>query len=315
MQDSETKGRLEQSLLRTSVMLLPVLAVVSFGFGIFTGSFAILFDGVYALVDACMGALAILVSRLILSDAQRREEDRPGKVRYQFGFWHLEPLVLALNAIMLTLTILYALGGALVLLADGGSEPTFGWAILYAAGISIVCIVMAVRQRRRNRDLQSDFVALDAKSWFMSGSISLALLAAFIVGWAMGGTRFDHWQPFVDPAILALVCIVILPMPFSDLRASVRDIFRIAPDDLDAHVTAVAKAAVAEHGFARAYTYVASVGRSVLIEIHFVAPPGWPVTSLAQLDAIRDKVGLAIGADDPHRWLTISFTEDEDWAY
>jgi predicted Co/Zn/Cd cation transporter (cation efflux family) len=314
MQDIESKGRLEQSLLRTSVMLLPFLAVVSFGFGIFTGSFAILFDGVYAMVDACMGALAILVSRLILTDALRREENRPGKVRYQFGFWHLEPLVLALNAILLTLTILYALGGALVLLVDEGSEPTFGWAIVYATGMALVCMVMAVRQRHRNRDLQSDFVALDAKSWLMSGSISLALLAAFIVGWATGGTRFDHWQPYVDPAILALVCIVILPLPFSDLRASVRDIFRIAPEDLDTHVSAVAKAAVAEHGLTRAYTYVASVGRSVLIEIHFVAPPGWPVTSLAQLDAIRDKVGLAIGDDDPHRWLTISFTEDDDWA-
>jgi predicted Co/Zn/Cd cation transporter (cation efflux family) len=309
----EAAGRQEQRLLRQSVGLLVGLSGVAVLFGILTGSFAILFDGIYALIDAGMGGLALLVSRLILHDALRR--DRPRRLRYQFGFWHLEPMVLALNATLLVLAILYALGSALILLAEGGSAPDFGWAAVYAGSMAAICLGMGLRQRRRNRDLRSAFIALDVKSWIMSGAISLALLVAFALGWAMTGTRFEAWQPLVDPAILALVCLVVLPMPFSDLRAAVRDIFLVAPDDLDAQVTEVAARAVARHGFVEAHTYVARVGRSKLVDIHFVVPPGWAIGSVAELDAIRDRVGAEIGDEGPNRWLTICFTEDAEWAF
>ena len=60
---------------------------------------------------------------------------------------------------------------------------------------------------------------------------------------------------------------------------------------------------------------MARVGRSVLIEIHFLTPPGWPVSGIAQLDAIRDEVGEALGGEGPNRWVTICYTEDADWAF
>ena len=92
-------------------------------------------------------------------------------------------------------------------------------------------------------------------------------------------------------------------------------ILRVAPEDLDHHVLTVAAAARERHGFADSYTYVAQVGRATLIEIHFITPPGWPLSSVAQLDAIRQEVGDAIGDEGPNRWLTISFTEDPAWAF
>ncbi len=315
MREIEANGRLEQALLRRSVLMLVGVAGVSASFGLLTGSFAILFDGFYALIDAAMGSLALLVSRLILGDAMRRDENQPGRVRYQFGFWHLEPMVLALNATLLTVAVLYAFVSAVMLLLDGGTEPDFGWAVVYAAGMAALCFFMAWRQGRRNRMLQSDFVALDVKSWAMSGAITTALLVAFAVGWGMTGTRWEAWQPYVDPAILALVCLTVAPMPFSDLRSALSDVFLLAPAELDEQVMQVAAVAVARHGLADSYTYVARVGRSVLIEIHFLVPPGWKVDSIAQLDAIRDQVGAEIGNEGPSRWLTICFTEDAEWAF
>jgi predicted Co/Zn/Cd cation transporter (cation efflux family) len=315
MRAVEVRGRLEQNLLLTSVTATLVIAAAGIVFGIVSGSFSILFDGVYALIDATMGGLALLVTRLILRDALKRDEDAPGRVRHQFGFWHLEPMVLALNSTLLTLAVLYALASALILLSEGGTELEFDWAIVYAVVVAFICFFMAWWQRRQNARLGSMFVALDAKGWIMSGAITTALLIAFVAGRAMTGTIWQPWQPYVDPAILALVCLVILPLPFGDLRRAVSDMFLVAPRDLDERVTRAATDAVAAHGFADAYTYVARVGRSVLIEIHFLVPPGWPVKSVAQLDAIRDQVGRALGGEGPNRWLTICFTEDADWAF
>jgi predicted Co/Zn/Cd cation transporter (cation efflux family) len=315
MRAVEIRGRLEQRLLLTSVAATLCVSGLGFLFGLLTGSFSILFDGVYALIDATMGALALLVARLILRDALKHDEEAPGRVRYQYGFWHLEPMVLALNATMLTLAAGYALVSSVMLIFEGGTELNFDAAILYTVIVIGICFAMAARQRRQNLRLGSGFVALDAKGWLMSGAITLALLVGFAIGRALEGTSLAWVQPYVDPVILALVCLVVIPMPFADLREAVAGILRVAPEDLDQHVLTVAAAARERHGFADSYTYVAQVGRATLIEIHFITPPGWPLSSVAQLDAIRQEVGDAIGDEGPNRWLTISFTEDPAWAF
>ena len=47
----------------------------------------------------------------------------------------------------------------------------------------------------------------------------------------------------LKPMVLALVCLVVLRLPFSDLRAAMVGTLRDRPKDLDAHVRRVAEAA------------------------------------------------------------------------
>lgn len=89
----------------------------------------------------------------------------------------------------------------------------------------------------------------------------------------------------------------------------------MAPEDLDQRVRSVSDAAMERHGFSDHFTYVARVGRAPLIEITFIAPRGWPVAGIAELDGIRQEVGKALSGKGPDRWLTIAFTDDPDWAF
>lgn len=140
MRQVEVKGRLEQYLLTTSIAVTLVIWAMGLVFGFLTGSFAIMFDGVYASIDASMAALGLVVARLILKDALRTDNDGPG---------------------------------------------------------------------------------VDAKGWIISGSITTALLIGFVVGIiALDGTRHSWMRPYGDPVVLAAVCLVVLPLPFSDLRAA-----------------------------------------------------------------------------------------------
>jgi predicted Co/Zn/Cd cation transporter (cation efflux family) len=310
---TETRGRIEQRVLGLSIGATLIVACVGVAFGALTWSFSILFDGVYAGIDAAMSGLALLVARLIVRDAAGDTGEVAAR-RFQFGFWHLEPMVLALNGMMLTLAAIYALGNAVLLLLSGGRLLAFDWAMAYAAVVLAICLGMAWWEARMNRLARSEFVALDARAWLMSGAITGALLVAFITGYLAEGTAADGWRPYLDPGVLALVCLCILPLPMASMVRALRDIFLVAPADLDGVVRAAAEAVASRHGFPEFRSHVARMGRSSMIEVHFIAPADRPAAPLADYDAIRDELGAAIGGRGPNRWLTIAFTTRPDWA-
>lgn len=120
--------------------------------------------------------------------------------------------------------------------------------------------------------------------------------------------------PSIDPAVLALVCVVIIPLPIGTIRQALADIFLITPPALKLHVDTVAQHFVERYGFVSYRAYVAKVGRGKQIELYFIVPMGWPSRRLEEWDSIRDEIGEAIGDESTDRWLTIAFTTDLEWA-
>ncbi|MFK3828105.1 cation diffusion facilitator family transporter [Pseudomonas fulva] len=304
----------EQGLLRTSIAVTLFIASIGIAFGLASGSFSIVFDGVYSLVDASMSGLSLMVVRLITSHASSLQMSRKLRERFTMGFWHLEPMVLALNGILLSGVAIYALINAVSSLLEGGRHLEFGIAMIYAALTVTACVSIAVIEGKANRKLRSDFVAMDVKGWVMSASITAALLIAFCFGYAVQGTSLEWVSPYIDPAVLALVCLVIVPLPMSVVRQALADIFLVTPGDLKQHVDAVAQAFVERHGLQSYRAYVAKVGRSREIELYFIVPPQMAAKTIEQWDAWRNEIGEAIGGEGPNRWLTVVFTGDPEWA-
>lgn len=318
MQSSTTTGffdiTTEQGLLRTSIAVTLFIASIGIAFGLASGSFSIVFDGVYSLVDASMSGLSLMVVRLITSHASSLQMSRKLRERFTMGFWHLEPMVLALNGILLSGVAIYALINAVSSLLEGGRHLEFGIAMVYAALTVAACVTIAVIEGKANRKLRSDFVAMDVKGWVMSASITAALLIAFCFGYAVQGTSLEWVSPYIDPAVLALVCLVIVPLPMSVVRQALADIFLVTPGDLKQHVDAVAQAFVERHALQSYRAYVAKVGRSREIELYFIVPPQMAAKTIEQWDAWRNEIGEAIGGEGPNRWLTVVFTGDPEWA-
>lgn len=304
----------EQAVLRTSIAVTMVVAGFGIAFGILSGSFSIAFDGIYSLADASMSVLALVVSRLIALSADTSQMSGKLRDRFTMGFWHLEPIVLSLNVTLLMGVSIYALVNAIGSLLAGGRVLEFDFAILYAAVTLITCATMAILETRAGKRLRSDFVKLDAKSWVMSGSITAALLIAFCFGYAVEGTRHAWIAPYIDPAVLAIVCVVIIPLPVSTLKRALSDILLVTPQSLKRHVDEVAEAAVARHGFLSYRAYLARVGRFKQIELYFIVAADTPARNIRDWDRIRDEIGEAIGGEGNDRWLTIVFTGDIEWA-
>jgi cation diffusion facilitator family transporter len=295
----------EQKMLRLSIGVTIVVSLFGVGFGLLSGSMSILFDGVFAAIDAAMSGLALFVSRLVSGDNTNR--------RFQFGYWHIEPMVLAVNGGTLMLLCFYAFLNAVGSFLSGGRQLDFDWAIIYALTVCIVCFGMSAYEFRANRRISSDFVRLDAQSWLMSAAVSSALLVAFAIAWSLRGTPFGYLTPYADPVVLAVLTLALVFVPIRTVRKALQEILLITPPELDAHVRGVMDRVVARHGF-KAYTsYVAKVGRAQFIEIHIEVPPGMRLDNVATVDAIRREIAQAIGDEGPQRWLTIDFTADPRW--
>ncbi len=304
----------EQAVLRASIVATILVAAFGIVFGLLSRSYSIAFDGIYSLADAGMSVLALIVSGLISRSARSGALSDRLQHRFSMGFWHLEPIVLGLDGVLLVTVSIYALINAAMDLRNGGHTLEFDYAIIYAVVTFVACIVMAGIGIRSNKHIQSDFIALDAKAWIMSGGISASLLIAFSIGYLVDGTKLGWIVPYIDSAVLMVVCLVLIPVPISTIRQAFLDILLVTPEELNHHVERVAEGIVAKHGFVSYRAYVAKVGRAKQIELYFIVPDAMPAKTIHEWDLIRDEIGETIGFDTPDRWLTIAFTADTEWA-
>lgn len=293
---------LEQQVLKISITVTLLLAVVGILFGLLSGSLAIVFDGMFNVVDTAMSILALLVTRLLTS---------PGSRRFQYGYWHVEPMVLVFNGSVLILLCIYALINAIGSLLSGGRELNYDWAFVFALLMSVLSIGMYVYIRQKNKKLNSEFLRLDTQSWLMSAAISSSLLVAFGVATLMEGTGYHKLTPYADPFILTVLTAGLIFVPMAAVRDAMRDIFQIAPFDLDEKVRGFLDELTVREGFKTYSSYVAKIGRAQFIEIHIVVPPGYPISGIESLDALRREIEDVMGGNGPQLWLTIAFTADE----
>ena len=297
------RSQLEASLLKGSIVATIGIAVAGVVIGLLSRSMSIVFDGLFSGIDAVVGVVTLVVARLLASE---------GNQRFQYGYWHLEPLVLALNSSVLVLLCGYAFLNAVQGLLTGGHALRFDLGLAYAALVTAICFVMAFRLRRANERIESELIALEVHSWLMSGLITVALLIAFAGAVAIEGTQFEYLTPFVDPAVLAILAPALLVVPLRTARQAFAEIFLMTSKQIDADVKAAAAAAVARHGFTSFNSYAVEVGRARFIEISFLVPADLPVASVSDFDAIRHEIGAALGGVGPEQWLTIVFTSDPD---
>lgn len=294
----------EQHLLKVSILVTSLLAIARVAFGLYCRSQSIVFDGLFNAIDSSMAFLSLLVARLLAKGVGRR---------FQSGYWHIEPLVLALNGSVLLMLCAYAFINALSGLLNGGHPLVFDGAIVYTGVTALVCAMMYQYIRRGNRSIQSELLALDIESWWMSLSITSALLLAFVLGYALEGTRYGFLTPYIDPGILAILALVLIPGPAKTVAKAVRQILRITPGELDADVTHLMGSMSQRYGF-EAFTHsVLQVGRGLFVEIHIMLPPSMNTWHVGQLDEVRGEIAAGIGQEGPNRWISIGFTRDRRW--
>ena len=295
---------LEQRILKVSIVTTIVVALIGVFFGLYAGSVSIVFDGMFDAVDASMSLLSLLVSKLLVAEVSRR---------FQQGYWHMEPMVLALNGSVLILLCIYAFINSINSFLVGGTVLEFDSAIFYSLVIAATAFGMYFYERWVNRAVKSELINLDVQSWLMSGAISCSLLVAFVIGYLLQESEYAWVTPYIDPLILTLLSLCLIPIPTMTVIKAFKQILMITPSALDHEISELMSQMAARYRFERFTHYVTQVGRGFFVEIHIVLPVEMNEWRVSDLDQLRDRISAEIGREGPDRWLSIGFTRDARW--
>jgi len=293
----------EQRALKFSIAMTLVIGLLGAVTGLLTGSQAIIFDGMYSFVDVVITAVSLAVSKLLAHEGSRR---------FQYGYSHLEPVVGTFGGAILALACVYAIINAVKDLTSGGHDVSYGFGAIWAAILCVVGGAMALYMSRQSRLLKSSLLSLDARSWMISGVLSLAVLVGFAIATSIRETAFRNWIPYVDSLVLLCTALAMLPVPLATVWRAMREVLQVAPSELDQQVHAVMKQLVTDRGFVDYSSHVAKIGRTHFVEIHVLVTPQSQVDT-AMADGIRRDIAARLNASWPQFWLTIDFTADRAW--
>ena len=233
--------------------------------------------------------------------------------RFQFGYWQFEPLVLAVEGFFILLIVIYALSSGITDLISGGRHVDFGPAIYYAIFFTVADTIYYLYVRRINKSLQSNLIKFDNVSWYVDALLEAAILISFVVAIMLEGTEYADWAAYIDPIVLIVLAVQMIPSAFRIIIPSVKQVLGWAPTSLHNEVQKIMDRFMEKYNFKDYVSSVQVYGNTRIIEIDILVRKNFPYQTIAEIDAIRNEIDQEIGGNPSEKWVTISFTGTRKW--
>ena len=296
------RKRMEQRALLISSYGALALAVLGISFALISGSEAILLDGVFSGLGFFMALMTLYVSRLVR---------RPDDDKFQYGYAHFAPLLNVLKSLMMAVLCGFALFSAISTLMSGGQAMAVGSAIIYALIATMIGTGLFLYLQKVADRTASVLVALDAKSAKLDMMLSAAVLASFVLGWLALGTAMERYLDYLDPLVVAGLCLVALPVPLKVLWDNGREVLLLAPaPELQQAVKEQIEAALVEFPIDDYRIRMLKLGNVVALTLHLKPAEEFKIESVSDLDRVRIAIESSLDALDYETGLDVIFVND-----
>jgi cation diffusion facilitator family transporter len=269
--------RIEQAALRLGFWMSILFAAAPFAVAMLTDSQLILLEAKYGIADAFLAWLTLVAFRKI---------QQPPDRDYHFGYAKYEPMVNALEGIMVILVCLTTLLAALQDIVHPDDVDLRGLIVLYAGLSAAACLALYAFMRAQARRCASELLEADATVWLIDGALSLGTCGAFAACDALSRTRWAWVTPFVDPVLAILLALGLLPSAYSLLKESGRDLLDASPGgEVQRKVESLVEVFRERHGLQAAEGIrLRKAGRRLFISMTF---PDTSDKSASELGAIK----------------------------
>ena len=257
----------ERRALHESIAGAAVLGTLAVVWGIAAQSRVLLFDGAFILLGIVLSALSLMASRAAA--------DVPS-ARFPFGKAAVTPLAIAVQGVALLGTLIYAAVDAVAVITAGGADVEPGTVLAY--GLITMTCSYAISRWLTHRAPDSELVAAEVAQW-RAGAL-LSLVFAVGGGLALALADVGDVVRYVDPVLVLVACLVLLPIPLRLLRAAGLELLEAEPPAEVRRVLAEAVTSVrAEFGLDEPFVRSTKLGSRLYVEVDFVVPEGaWDVT-------------------------------------
>lgn len=288
----------EQVALRRSILVSVVLCVLAIGWGTVANSQVILLDGAYMMVGVALSGLSLATSRRVAAGPS---------TRFPFGLEALAPLAVGVQGLALLAVAGFAATEAVRLLVHGGTDV----AAVSVAGYALVSGLVALSLYRyvRAAGPTSDLLTAEARQWWAGALLSLVVFIGALGALLLRTVGWTAIERYVDPVLVLLAVLMLVPQPVAMLRTMVRELLEGAPTpEVQAPVRRAVAEVRAEHALAEPALRMTKVGRKLYVEVGFLVPAGrWDV---ADEDRVRRALSSRLDSLPFDVWLNLELTTD-----
>ena len=296
----------ERRALRVSSVGALALAVLGIGFAIHSGSEAILLDGVFSVLGFFMALMTLYVSRLV---------GRPDDEVFQYGYAHFAPLMNVLKSLVMAILCGFALLSAISTLLAGGQPMAVGSALIYALLATVIGAGLFFYLREVAQRTSSVLVSLDAKAARLDMLLSAAVLASFGLGWLSLGSPMEQYLDYLDPLVVAGLCLVALPVPLKVLWESGREVLLLAPDtEIQKEVRERISGALGAFPVAEYRIRMLKLGNIMAVTLHVRPGDDYRIEGVEELDRVRKSIERALSSLNYEIGLDVMFVNDMSLA-
>ena len=304
IEQPQIQSQKEQFVLKISLYCAVILAIFGITYGIYTGSKAIIFDGLVAFLSIILILLSVITSKFIY-----KEDDDI----FQYGYMRFEPMVNLFKSLILLILCAYALINGIQEILDGGYEVKFDKAMLYSFFSMLLSIGIWLYTAYQAKILGSPLISVDSLEWFIDSVLYMGGFLVFGAVWLFDKESQTIWARYLDPALLVLLSMILAVMPLKVFIKNLADLVMVAPKDMDDKIDTLLQNISKKYNFSDYDTHVAKSGRFFMIEVNILMGESFKIQNIDEMDLIRDEIEQGLDIPSYKIWLSVSFTKNPKW--
>jgi len=207
----------ENRVLIFSALLASGFAFVGIALGLWVGSLVIVFDGVYSLISLALTLLSLAAAYYI---------QQGSSFARQYGRTLIEPLVIAIKAIVILTVVGFSLYAAVSALLTGGREVNPSIATIFGVLNVLGCGYAWWFFAQRNKRYSSGLIDAETKQWQMDTLLSVAVTLGFVSAWLVSLSPLHQYAVYADPMMMLAMSFYFIKVPCEMLIQAVREIVR-----------------------------------------------------------------------------------------
>ncbi len=300
-------SRIEQSTLTRSLYGVVLIAFGSLAYGLYINSSVVILNGIFSMFSLMGSGLNLAASKLVT---------RPEDENFQYGYWHVEPLVHCVNSLMMCIICLYAFLNGVEGIRTGGHPVDAGMVIWFSIVTGVICGTWGTYEMIMSYRINSQLLRNDAREWLMDFSFSLVTLIGFLGLFVLQEPLRTTWEYYADSAMVAIMALLLIPFPIRVLNQNVREVLHMTTsreEVLIDRVTSAMEEIKEEYELIKYSTHIMKLGRTYFVEVNILVGPDFRLQTIPEQDVLREKIWLACDKPLDELWLSVCITADSRW--